>query len=217
MICEEGSRAGKAGTPRQPRALATRERLLDTAGALLAEIGIERISTNLIAERAGVTPPTLYRYFADKYAVLAALGERLMERQNAVLLDWLETCAPGGIEALAAGVEDLLRATAQVTEREPGGRWIERALRAVPALAEVRIASHRMVTDAMHGVFAPAMPDVPPPVLWQRIRLAVEYGYATDEMAQEEADIPRDRLFAEAARALRSIIVQPHESREIPR
>ena len=31
----------------------TRERLLDTAGELLAEVGMDRISTNMICERAG--------------------------------------------------------------------------------------------------------------------------------------------------------------------
>ena len=49
------------------------------AGALLAEVGIERISTNMIAARAGLTPPALYRYFADKYAVLEALADDLHE------------------------------------------------------------------------------------------------------------------------------------------
>ncbi|MFN5821845.1 MAG: TetR/AcrR family transcriptional regulator [Novosphingobium sp.] len=45
--------------PTQKRALATYERLLDAAGELLAEVGVERISTNLVAARAGVSPPTL--------------------------------------------------------------------------------------------------------------------------------------------------------------
>ena len=35
--------------PRQDRGVQTYERLLDVAGELLADVGIERISTNLIA------------------------------------------------------------------------------------------------------------------------------------------------------------------------
>jgi AcrR family transcriptional regulator len=35
---------------------------------------VERISTNLAAARAGVSPPTLYHYFPDKYALLAPWG-----------------------------------------------------------------------------------------------------------------------------------------------
>jgi AcrR family transcriptional regulator len=189
--------------PRQSRALATRERLLDVAGQLLAEVGVERISTNLICARAGMTPPALYRYFNDKYAVLQALGERLMERQNTVLEDWLERCAPGGVEALSAGVEDLLRATAEVTAAEPGAIWTLRALRAVPQLAHVRIASHRIVTDRMAAIYAPLLPQMEPEVLWRRLRLSVEFGFATDEMLNEENLIPRDDLIRDAAAILR--------------
>ncbi len=189
--------------PKQERAVQTRERLLDVAGALLAEVGIERISTNLICARAGVTPPALYRYFKDKYAVLTALGERLMDRQNTALYAWLDAHAPNGKEALSAHVEDILRDTARITAAEPGGAWIERALRAVPQLAHVRIDSHRAVTDVMTKVYAPLYPDIDPVLLWRRVRLSVEFGYAVDEMVQEEDRIPRDVLFKEAARILR--------------
>lgn len=37
---------------------------------------MEEFNTNLLAERTGVGVRALYRYFPNKYAVLAALGER---------------------------------------------------------------------------------------------------------------------------------------------
>lgn len=185
--------------PKQERALQTRERLLDIAGELLGEVGIERISTNMIAARAGVSPAALYRYFKDKYAVLEALGRRFMDRQNVVLFAWLERHKSGGLAEMGQHVEDLLRATADVTAREPGGVWIERALRAVPQLAHVRVESHREVTDAMLEVYAPLLPHVNRKVLWRRLRMTVEYGYAIDEMLNEEDRIPRDEIFREAA------------------
>ncbi len=124
--------------PQQGRAQLTRGRLLDVAGELLAEVGIERISTNMIAARAGLTPPALYRYFGDKYAVLEALGRRLMERQNAVLEDWLARHARGGIAAMADNIGDLLAENAAVTRAEPGAVWILRALHAAPRVAAAR-------------------------------------------------------------------------------
>jgi AcrR family transcriptional regulator len=181
----------------------TYERLLDVAGELLGEVGVERISTNMICARAGMTPPALYRYFHDKYAVLEALGRRLMDRQNAALFAWLERCGPGGLEGLGAGVEDLLRATAEVTAREPGAVWTLRALRSVPRLAHVRIESHRLVTDRMAEVYAPLLPDMPRDVLWRRLRISVELGFAVDEMLNEEDRIARDDLFRDAAELLR--------------
>ncbi|RAK56012.1 TetR/AcrR family transcriptional regulator [Phenylobacterium soli] len=196
------AKAGRA-PPRQERAVQTYERLLDVAGELLGEVGIERISTNLICARAGMTPPALYRYFKDKYAVLEALGHRLMDRQNQVLFAWLERHAPNGPEALAAHVEELMRETAGVTAAEPGAVWVLRALRAVPQLASVRVESHRLVTDRMVEAYGPLLPDMPREVLWRRVRIAVELGFALDEMLTEEDRIARDDLFRDAAALMR--------------
>ena len=192
--------------PKQTRAAQTRERLLDVTGELLAEVGIERISTNMICARAGVTPPALYHYFEDKYAVLEALGRRLMDRQNEVLLAWLDRHTPNGLEAVAAHLEDLLRETARVTAAEPGGPWVARALHATPKLAHIRVESHRFVTERQVEAFAPLLPNVPRDLLWRRVRLVVELGYAIDEMLHEEDLIPRDELFREAASILSSAL-----------
>ena len=189
--------------PRQERAQATYDRLLQVAGDLLAEVGVERISTNLICARAGMTPPALYRYFQDKYAVLEALGRRLMERQNAVLYAWLDRYGPQGPRAMDAAVEALVRATAEVTASEPGAVWTLRALRASPRLAPVRLDSHRRAADRMLEVYAPLLPEVAPDVLWLRLRIAVEFGFAADEMIAEHPRADRERLIAEAASMLR--------------
>lgn len=190
--------------PIQDRAVQTRDRLLDIAGELLGEVGIERISTNMIAARAGVSPAALYRYFKDKYAILEALGRRFMDRQNAVLFAWLEEHGHS-LDALSAHTEGLLRATTRITDSEPGGVWIERAMRAVPQLAHVRIESHREVTDAMLEVYAPLLPKVNKRALWRRLRMTVEYGYAIDEMVHEEDRLTRDEIFREAAEFLDNV------------
>ena len=196
-------------SPKQERALQTRERLLDVAGTLLGEVGIERISTNMICARAGVTPPALYRYFKDKYAVLEALGRRLMDRQNAALFAWLEEHVPNGLEALGDHTEDLLRTTAQITASEPGAIWTLRALRAVPQLAHVRIESHRLVTDRMVKLYAPLLPDMPKKVLWRRVRLSVEFGFAADEMINEETLLKPADILRETSRLLRWSLTDP--------
>ena len=176
---------------------------------MLGEVGIERISTNMICARAGVTPPALYRYFKDKYAVLEALGRRLMDRQNAALFAWLEEHVPNGLEALGDHTEDLLRTTAQITASEPGAIWTLRALRAVPQLAHVRIESHRLVTDRMVKLYAPLLPDMPKKVLWRRVRLSVEFGFAADEMINEETLLKPADILRETARLLRWSLTDP--------
>ncbi|RYD42971.1 MAG: TetR/AcrR family transcriptional regulator [Sphingomonadales bacterium] len=193
--------------PKQDRARQTQGRLLDVAGELLAEVGLDRISTNMIAARAGLTPPALYRYFDDKYAVLEALGRRLMARQNAVLENWIEGHAPGGIVSMADHIGDLLAENAAATRAEPGAVWILRALHASPQLVHVRLESHRHVTDRLADACAPHLPGIDRKTLWSRLRLAVEIGFAADEMLYEEDRVSSPAVLAEVAAMLRSALL----------
>ncbi|MBN2006915.1 MAG: TetR/AcrR family transcriptional regulator [Anaerolineae bacterium] len=63
-------------TPRQERSRQRVDLILDTAAALFVEIGYEATTTNAIAERAGISIGSLYRYFPDKDTILRALIAR---------------------------------------------------------------------------------------------------------------------------------------------
>lgn len=174
-------------TPRQKRAVETYERILDVTTRLLSEIGVERISTNLIAAEAGVKVPTLYRYFPNKYAVLMALGHRLMARQNAVIVEWLaRTGETGQPDALIEDIHFLIGHTIKVTQAEPGALQIMLAMRAVPKLQDIRLESHRLMTDALTERIALRLPGETKEDLWPRLRLTVEMVYAAIEMTLEE-------------------------------
>lgn len=58
----------------------TRVRILDATGALLARRGPRKLSFTDIATEAGVSRPTLYKYFASKDALLLALATHEKER-----------------------------------------------------------------------------------------------------------------------------------------
>lgn len=189
--------------PRQKRAIETYERVLDVAARLLDDEGVERISTNLIAEKADVTPPTLYRYFPNKYAVLRALGDRLMQEQNEVFERFL-TDAGDSIEAQIEGTYVNLMETLRVTEQHPGGLSIMRALRAVPTLQQVRLASHHQVTDEWVKHLSTLLPNIPKPELWIKARLTVDIGYAAIEMAMEEQELASETVLREATTAITS-------------
>lgn len=180
---------------------------------LLAEVGVETISTNMICARAGMTPPALYRYFKDKYAVIEALANRLLARRAEVVEGWARTYAPQGVEAMASNVEPLLRALAQVSAEQPGAIWVFRAMRAIPRLAKVRSESRRQVATRLTDVYVVMMPQVPREMLWNRARVAVEFSYATEEMIantieeKEAGDDGEDldAIFYEAGRMLGSL------------
>jgi len=194
--------------PRQERAQRTFDALLDAAAELLGDVGVERISANLICERAGVTPPAFYRYFDDKQAIVVALAERLMERQNVVLEAWVARYRDSGVAVISGKVIDLLRELHEVTAGTPGALWTMRALRAMPSLTQVRLSSHNYVADILTDIYAPYMSHVPRDLLRRRTRLSVEMAYAMDEMLKEgEAD--PDGLFADADHVFRSMLTYP--------
>lgn len=63
-------------TPRQARAENTINVILDAAFQLLEINGPDKLTTNHVARRAGVSIGTLYQYFACKQDILAALAQR---------------------------------------------------------------------------------------------------------------------------------------------
>ena len=75
----------------QARSTARLTSLLDSAAAAISESGYERLTTAMVAEGAGASIGTVYRYFPDRIAVLQALAarneERVTERVLAAVAD----------------------------------------------------------------------------------------------------------------------------------
>jgi AcrR family transcriptional regulator len=70
--------------PQQARSQQRVNLILDTAADLFAEVGYEPATTNSIAERAGISIGSLYRYFSDKDAILRALAKRHQEQVHGI-------------------------------------------------------------------------------------------------------------------------------------
>jgi AcrR family transcriptional regulator len=64
----------------------TRDFILDTAVTLFNEQGTAAVSTNHIAEAAGVSPGNLYYHFKNKDDIIRAVFDRMIEDWNAVYL-----------------------------------------------------------------------------------------------------------------------------------
>ena len=74
-----------------------------------------------------------------------------------------------------------------------------RALHATPRLVHVRLESHRHVTDRLTDACLPWLVGVPRETCWRRLRLAVEIGFAADEMLYEEDRVAAAAVLADAA------------------
>jgi AcrR family transcriptional regulator len=180
-------RLGKNAVPTQQRASDTVERILEAAAATLAEVGFERLSTNLVCERAGLTPPALYRYFPNKYAILIELGRRLMDAQDAFIPKWITLNAlQGDSAALQPAIRGLIWDTYTVTRDTLAGIWIMRAVRAMPVLQEVRLASHTKVTHQQALLLHFALPHVAVDELVLVCRVVANLIHGAVEMMLDE-------------------------------
>ncbi|MEL7399866.1 MAG: TetR/AcrR family transcriptional regulator [Pseudomonadota bacterium] len=187
--------------PQQKRAIKTYETILESAAQLLEEIGVERISTNLIAERAGITVPALYRYFPNKYALLYALGARLMDRQNEILSAWFQKALDGAIPLTDSDhTYQLLHDTMRVTEQQTAGLAILRAMRALPLLQEARLQSHYAMTDWISQQIKAVLGFEVPEHTIQKVRLLMEVGTSVVEMAMEDPQMPSELALREGAK-----------------
>ena len=200
MVAATPPKTARRGAPHQKRSRETVELILSAAAELLEDVGFEKLSTNMICQRANLTPPALYRYFPNKYAVLKDLGERLMARQNALLQDW--SLVTDDLDQLDSQIADLLAETIRVTRKTPAGGWIMRSLHATPILSDVRRQSHRQVSQALSRQTLEIWPGLDPARVSLANRLGVEMGYALVEMIFDEPDLDQAQLVQMAASML---------------
>ncbi|WP_436757012.1 TetR/AcrR family transcriptional regulator [Streptosporangium sp. V21-05] len=67
---------GQRTVKRQARGLKRMEEILDAAETVIAEIGYADMTTNAVAERAGMSPGSLYQFFRNKEEILDGLLDR---------------------------------------------------------------------------------------------------------------------------------------------
>lgn len=97
--------------PKQARARASVDAILEATAQILEQHGPEVLNTNAIAERAGVSIGTLYQYFGDKNAILIALArQELAETSDAVAAGVAASEQEGdAVDPLRRGIHALLQ------------------------------------------------------------------------------------------------------------
>ncbi|MFO7293601.1 MAG: TetR/AcrR family transcriptional regulator [Actinomycetes bacterium] len=78
---------------RQRRGIERMAQILEAAAEVLAEQGYENTTTNAIAATAGISPGSLYQFYANKDEIVTALAERYateLERVSAEAFDFDE-------------------------------------------------------------------------------------------------------------------------------
>lgn len=194
--------------PKQERGAKTFAHLLEAAQSILQETGIEALNSNAVAESAGVTTPVFYRYFDDKYALLAVLARRLTDAQNELYAASTDQSASTSRYNQTQFEEDSLRLltdTYRVTAKFTGSRALLLALRALPELAPIRLRGNTEMANLGGSVLLKMRPEITSKDAIERARIAIEIGYSVIEMLIEVPSMSRKRVLERTNKAMMGV------------
>ncbi len=145
---------------RQQRGLLRAEAILHAAGALFAEVGYDKTTTNMIAERAGVSPGSLYQFFPNKEAIAQAYAAHAVGHLHQV---YDMVLAPPVItEALPAFVDTFIDALLAFNREYPGYFALSLASTISAPLARALAELQGGVWERLGAVFVARWPETLP-------------------------------------------------------
>jgi AcrR family transcriptional regulator len=130
MPAEQPARPAPRAEPSRLARDQRREAILDVAATMVADGGVDAVSMESVAERAGVSRPLVYKHFADRHDLLDALYKRESDIVHAELAEAVtgaET-VEGMFRALVRGAlrAEATRGAAFAALRAAGMRTRER-------------------------------------------------------------------------------------------
>src|SRR5262245_65023151 len=84
--------------PKQQRSRQTVEVVLEAVRHVLRRHGAEAITTNRVAEAAGISIGSLYQYFPEKQSIFMALHDRHVDRVRHVIERTMTQCTSASLE-----------------------------------------------------------------------------------------------------------------------
>ncbi len=199
-------------TPVQPRAKKTYESLLLAAQDILAEAGYDALNSNAVAERAGLTPPSFYRYFKDKHMLLTVLTGRLLDAQQVIAETYLQPADESFASSVDA-IERMMIADIELIRSFTAGRELLVLMRALPELREIRLATHQRMSQQLAEVTRDVYyPHLTAAEVRIRTRLATELYFSTLEMLFETSFRHQPEIVRRAAIAVEAAISLPGET-----
>ncbi|MGV9414005.1 TetR/AcrR family transcriptional regulator [Nocardia sp. NPDC003693] len=191
-------------------------RIVDAAERVLIAHGYDGASTNRIAETAGISPGSLYQYFPNKDAVVAAVierytgavADRVRARVMANLTGRPEIAVPETISELldALGTDrELLRAVVEQTPRLSGGATVLAFEQQIGELARLALTMRSRAIPRSVDFDATA---------WMLVR-TVEH--LTIRYILDAPPIPRERFLADITRLILNYFHEPAPGADRPR
>jgi AcrR family transcriptional regulator len=135
------------------------DRILDAARRLVVQTGARRLSLTEVATLAGVSRPSVYRYYQSKEELLDALGKQEYRRFNSTMRD--ATSGLSGVERLDAAIDVV----ASFLQEQPPRRLVdlepgfvnEQMVQVLPMVTEALMTVlTRCAEEGFHHEAAPA-------------------------------------------------------------
>ena len=142
---------------RQKRGLHRVEEILSVTGALFAEVGYDKTTTNMITARAGISPGSLYQFFPNKEAIAQAFAADVTTHLHEVYDTML---SPEVIALpLQAFVNTLIDRLVEFNRNYPGYLALELGSTISPPLALVLADLQQGLLADLDAIFAVRWPS----------------------------------------------------------
>lgn len=181
--------------PQQDRARESLEKILDAAERLLEELGPERTTTRQIADRAGLSIGSLYRFFPDKSAIIRELVRRFISDMGNVPASLGAEIGELSVDEIEPIIRMMIERSLALNLKHPAWRSV-RTWR-YPDTGELVNASVRKAETAMVSAMLQALPVAIAPqtadfiahvsliASWPLLNLALDEPDRTDEIIDE--------------------------------
>nr|WP_277608393.1 TetR/AcrR family transcriptional regulator [Microbulbifer elongatus] len=199
--------------PVQARARERARQILDTTGQLLERVGLNDLTTILIAKELGVSVGSVYHYFPNKHAILYAMGEQWL----ASLTERLDELAASDLERLSLRefLDDLLTRWVSVYREQRGLLPLVQAMWGVPELHELDKRHDELVISHLVDMFRRLGFTCPPNESNRLARATLETCHAMLLVVVNQAEVRAARTREDLLNML-TVLLEAHRNDETP-
>lgn len=154
---DDTPRAGYRRKPQQDRSVQRVETILHAAESLIGMHGMAGLKMTEIAREAHVPVGSLYQYFPDRGAIVAALFERMAEGVHTQLEGAFEGVST--IEEASDRIEGIIDWYYSEYREHPTLRQILSSTESDPELMRLNVADSKRVGDTIHAAIGHLLPS----------------------------------------------------------
>lgn len=165
-------------TPSQERSRARVEAILQASKELIGETGSAGLKIQDIAQRAGVSPASMYQYFPNKHAIIQALVENYAEHIHQMICT-ATSVYPDDLESCVKTMMEIFDQYFLLYKSDPVMQDIWACIAADKSLEAIDIKESRRNADALYDMIKNFFPAKKRPELKRFLFLTMNLTHTT--------------------------------------